>query len=281
MANHSGSNQHHYVLYYYDPNLGAAIFFIILFALLTLAHAIQMVRFKMWFWLAFIIGSSMEAVGYIGRALSHYQPLVLGPFILQSILLLVAPALFAASIYMTLGRITVVLRCEHLAPIPKRWLTKTFVCGDVLAFFVQAAGAGIMAGNSANSLSLGQTIILVGLAIQILSFGLFVVVAWVFHRRVLALSPGRNNHPVVQLPWQKHLLVLYCGSGLILVRSVFRIVEYAMGNSGYIMRHEAFLYVFDATLMLGVVAVFLAVHPNELLGQTIKSKQRQEGSRMT
>jgi hypothetical protein len=43
----------------------------------------------------------VEIVGYIGRA----KPDTLGAYIIQSIFLLVAPALFAASIYMELGRI--------------------------------------------------------------------------------------------------------------------------------------------------------------------------------
>ena len=46
----------------------------------------------------------VECVGYVGRALSHSNKTALGPFIMQSLLILVAPALLAASIYMVLGR---------------------------------------------------------------------------------------------------------------------------------------------------------------------------------
>lgn len=64
----------------------------------------------------------------------------MGPYIQQTLLLLLAPALFAASVYMMLGRIVVLLDAEHLCIIKKKWLTKLFVCGDVLSFTVQAAG---------------------------------------------------------------------------------------------------------------------------------------------
>lgn len=37
-----------------------------------------------------------------------------------------------------------------------------------------------------------------------------------------------------------------------------------MGNNGYLLRHEYFLYVFDATLMLGVMVLFNIVHPSEV-----------------
>ena len=51
--------------------------------------------------------STVEYIGYIGRAISSEQTphWTLGPFIVQVVLLLVAPAFFAATIYMELGRI--------------------------------------------------------------------------------------------------------------------------------------------------------------------------------
>lgn len=62
------------------------------------------------------------------------------PYIIQSILLLLGPTLFAASIYMILGRLVVLLEAEKYSLIKPRWLTKVFVLGDVLAFFAQGGG---------------------------------------------------------------------------------------------------------------------------------------------
>jgi hypothetical protein len=64
----------------------------------------------------------------------------MGPYIQQSLLLLLAPALFAASIYMILGRMILRLDSEKLCIFKKKWLTKFFVAGDILSFSVQAAG---------------------------------------------------------------------------------------------------------------------------------------------
>lgn len=85
----------------------------------------------------------MEAIGYIGRILSAQQTpdWTLGPFIMQAMLLLVAPALFAASIYMVLGRIVLTLDGEKHCLIKKKWLTKIFVGGDVLSFLVLCGGS--------------------------------------------------------------------------------------------------------------------------------------------
>jgi hypothetical protein len=67
----------------------------------------------------------------------------LGPYVMQSSLLLIAPALFAASIYMTLGRIIVLVNGEKYSIIRVNWLTKIFVAGDVLSFLMQSSGKSI------------------------------------------------------------------------------------------------------------------------------------------
>lgn len=59
---------------------------------------------------------------------------------MQSTLLLVAPALFAASIYMELGRIIRLVKGEKLSLVRVTLMTKIFVSGDVLSFLMQASG---------------------------------------------------------------------------------------------------------------------------------------------
>ena len=85
---------------------------------------------------------SVEWIGYIGRAISHTQTpnWTLAPYLIQTLLLLVAPALFAASIYMELSRIIILADGESHALIKKKWLTKIFVIGDITSFFVQGGG---------------------------------------------------------------------------------------------------------------------------------------------
>jgi hypothetical protein len=85
----------------------------------------------------------VEFIGYIGRAASSQETpdWTLGPYIVQTLLLLIAPALFAASIYMTLGKIILLVDGEVHSIIRKRWLTKLFVTGDVLSFLMQGGGS--------------------------------------------------------------------------------------------------------------------------------------------
>lgn len=148
-----------------------------------------------------------------------------------------------------------------------------------------------MAMGTLNSMELGEKVIIGGLFVQLIFFTLFVVVAADFHRRLIKDIPvekrytpaalfrkGRNDRFAVnssltavmsreavhELPWKKHLMALYATSALILVRSLFRVVEYIQGNSGYLLSNEVFLYVFDAALMFLVMALFNWIHPSQV-----------------
>jgi hypothetical protein len=131
-----------YKLYRYDPTLVGAVIFITLFSLASFLHLYQLVRTKTLFFIPFLIGGFFEAVGYVGRAINSQESpdWSLGGFVMQSILILVAPALFAASIYMELGRIILLTQGERHAVIKRRWLTKIFVAGDVISFLMQGGG---------------------------------------------------------------------------------------------------------------------------------------------
>jgi hypothetical protein len=128
---------------------------------------------------------TVEVVGYIGRAVSNSNPLALGPFITQALTILLAPPLFAASIYMVLGRTIVLLHAEHHSIISVKWLTKVFVGGDVLSFLTQSAGGGIQTGNTLADYNLGQNLIMAGLGIQLAFFGFFIIAAGIFHFKII------------------------------------------------------------------------------------------------
>jgi hypothetical protein len=181
---------------------------------------------------------------------------------MQAILILVAPALFAASIYMIIGRIIRSVHAEHLSLIPINWVTRIFVICDVISFTLQAGGGGIQSGGTLELYELGEKIIVAGLLMQVCVFGFFVVTAMLFHSR-LAKQP---THESMQghVKWRRHLYVLYATSTLILVRSIFRVVEYLQGNDGYLISHEVFLYCFDMLLMAAVMAILWVWYVDDL-----------------
>ncbi|PYI23601.1 RTA1 like protein [Aspergillus violaceofuscus CBS 115571] len=242
-----------YKLYEYNPSVGAAIVFAGVFAATSVLHLFQMVRRRTWYFTPFIIGGFFEAFGYVAR---WYK-----------LLLLLAPSLFSASIYMLLGRIIRLVHGDSRSLIRPNWLTKIFVTGDVLSFFIQSGGGGMMASaNSASSVSLGNRLIVIGLIVQLAFFGFFILVSMVFHRRMTA-SPTPTSLSISNPPWYTYMRVLYAASILIMVRSIYRVVEYVQGTSGVLQQHEIYLYIFDAVLMLLVCLLFNIMHPSRILSK--------------
>jgi hypothetical protein len=220
--------------------------------------------------------SAVETIGYCGRIWSHFDKVSIGGFVIQAILILIAPALYAASIYMILGRLIHTLRAEHLSLVPVRWVTRIFVAGDVVAFTLQAGGGGIQAGGTLTLFHLGEKIIIAGLFTQIAVFGFFVATSVLFHYRISARpTPVASQGSI---PWRRYLGVLYVTSAIILVRSVFRVIEYLQGNGGYLISHEVFIYVFDALLMAGVMVIFLVWYVEQLEPKRGSGKDRLSGS---
>ncbi|KAK0483248.1 RTA-like protein [Armillaria novae-zelandiae] len=160
------------------------------------------------------------------------------------------------------------LHTERFSLIRINWLTRVFVVGDVLIFLLQAGGGGLQAVAKYRSdaslnqsiTDLGQNLIIAGLIAQIVWFGGFIFVCVVFHYRMRVVPTV-----IEKRSWRTFMYVLYAASTLIMVRSIFRVVEYAGGSDGYLLRREVWLYVFDSVLMVGVVALFDVYHPSDYL----------------
>ncbi|KAJ5338259.1 hypothetical protein N7452_004987 [Penicillium brevicompactum] len=183
----------------------------------------------------------------------------MGPYIVANMFLLLGPTLYAASIYMTLGRLIRRVDGEHLSPIRVSRLTKTFVWGDVLSFIVQGNSSSLSVMGYA---TWGKVCVVAGLAIQLVSFSLFWVTAIVFARRLRRAPTAQCLKPGI--PWERSLHMLYSVSALILIRSIFRIVEYVMDNDGYPLKHEWTMYVFDSVPMAAVMVIFFIWYPNQM-----------------
>jgi len=64
----------------------------------------------------------------------------MGSYLMQNMLTLLAPALFAASIYMCLGRIILATDGQAFSLIKPSRLTALFVSGDVAGLVIQGGG---------------------------------------------------------------------------------------------------------------------------------------------
>lgn len=163
---------------------------------------------------------------------------------------------------MILGRTIRAVQGQALSPIRPTWLTKIFVGGDVLCFLIQSAGGASLAGSQGDKkkADLGKFTILAGLFLQIVLFAVFIFVSYIFYKRLRRQPTPMSQRPEIR--WLTMLYVLFGVSVLITVRNIFRVIEYAGGEDGYLLVHEWPMYAFDATLMLAVVAILLWWFPS-------------------
>ncbi|KAJ6015117.1 hypothetical protein N7540_009708 [Penicillium herquei] len=259
---------------YYLPSKIVAIIFAAIFAILTLTHLWRIIATRQWFGMAIVVGglcmspitkiqdniltiaSTVEIVALIARIISNKHPNESAPFIIQYVLILLAPILYTASVYMFLGRLIRVSGHPELSFIRINWITKIFVVGDILCFLIQAFG-GVSIANLTNSndsaseiahrMNIASNVILGGLALQVVFFVIFALCAIIFHIRVSKPGVAETVDPSVRINMM--LISLYIASLLVTGRNIYRVVEYKTGSHGYLQEHEWPTYGLDVGLM--------------------------------
>jgi len=122
-------------------------------------------------------------------------------------------------------------------PSAARFLTPIFVTSDIVSFFVQTIGAGIVASTQASDPDFqsketkGKDIVLVGLVIQICFFGLFSIIAARFHfvgrrlaipnEQLVMFAGNRDRKRQLRPNWEALLLAVNFACCCILVGLVF------------------------------------------------------------
>ncbi|KAI5460243.1 hypothetical protein BGZ63DRAFT_386805 [Mariannaea sp. PMI_226] len=269
----------HYVdgsYYFYAPNKGAAIFFLIGFFTSGLIHVWQCLHYKCWkltplfpfCCLLFTAGFALREYGAF-----HYDNL--NVYIASICITYAAPPLLELQNYQILGRILYYV--PYNSPLhPGRVLT-SFGFLSAIIESLNGWGASYSANQSLNNdqIAIGHALIKTSLILQIAVAVLFVLLASTFHRRCLAtgIKNDRLNTPLV---------TLYVSITLILVRTIYRVVEYfgvaqLRFGPGFnpmdmspIIRYEWFFYFFESTMMLSNVVLFNLRHPRRYLPRSNK-----------
>lgn len=127
---------------------------------------------------------------------------------------------------------------------------------------IQGSVAGLTSKGGTTAKIANYTIT-AGLIIQLILLGFFFYVAINFQTQ-LGKQQTRESCNTAR-PWKATLYMIYTASALIFARSVFRVVEFVMGQNGYPLMHEWMLYVFDAMPMLIVTLIFLYWYPAHIL----------------
>ncbi|CUA72432.1 mitochondrial intermediate peptidase [Rhizoctonia solani] len=235
--------------YNYDASIPAAALFAALFGLSFGLHLLQAIRGKCRYLIPLLIATLMETLGYAFRILAIKKSDQLWPLIPSETLIITAPAFLAANNYMIFGRIMAYVGSEY-GLVGHEFITKVFVAADVVAILTQASGGSMLSSDNFSSVKIGRTILIVGLAFQVVSFGIFMFIALAFDLKTRRSLGGKMN-PIRPLIW-----TFYISAVLIIVRSIFRTIEFSTisfesdEQQGYIITHEWMFYIFDSLLIL-------------------------------
>ena len=273
------------LIYGYNPSLAAAVVFSVLFGLVTLAGVLRCVRGgRTGLQVLVMLTALAECIGYLCRAEFAHSP-TLGVYLIQDLVILLAPNALALVTYKVLGQLIAVQQAGQNDVACSRPSTCTVPCfmdsrtgllrgsrvsmvfliSDAVAFLIQCGGGGIMASNTSNpsKMKLGENTMLGGLAIQLIFFGLFTVLAVVAYRRRHDTAQQQQQQATTCSPVGSPAIVdrvyhsLFVVIFLLTVRNLFRFVEFAQGNDGYAHTHEVFFYLFETLPILATFSVML------------------------
>jgi len=259
----------HYQLFTFQPSLMLEVFFSVAFFCTVILHTVQMLQTRTWCFLPFVVGGYFECIGFVGRALlaNPAHGWQLGLYIMETLLLLLAPTFFAGSIYMTFTRILRLTNGQKHSLLPAKWLTKIFMSADVMSFLLQAFGGGVYASaKTIEQVDRGRNLMIAGLALQLVTFCAFMLLAIVFYVR-MKQKPTMSSE-TLNTTWKRHLILLVTACCLIVIRSTFRLAKYVlMGGDGHLVEKEIFTILLDSVLMFLCMLLFNLFHPSQALNE--------------
>lgn len=231
--------------FHYEPVLALAAAAAALFGVATVLAAVQTARFRKprvsREMILITVTGLAEVLGYALRIITM-QTLSVNAYIGTTLLLLVAPLLPAGINYFVLGQILKATN-RSVFGMQARRIGAIFVTGDVLCFFIQSGGGGMLAMHDENMARMGNNIAIFGLALQMAFFALFVAtLSFVTYGKAFNLRRVKSLRGI--------FIQLFGTTLLLFVRNLYRLLEFAAGLDGPIMSHEWIFYTFETLPLL-------------------------------
>ncbi|POS75241.1 RTA1 domain-containing protein [Diaporthe helianthi] len=280
-------------LFVYAPNKIAPIVFAVLFGLSAAGHFYQCFRYRC-FKLAGLqpFCAALFALGYALREVGAYnyswQTDVEGKinttnliiYVLSQVFVFVAPPLLELANYHVLGRILHYI--PYMAPISPGRVLSTFGLLMAIVETLNALGVALASNPAGSSQGAGSAMVVTALGMQLVVILVFILLAGIFHHRIARAKLETK-------PVRIMLYTLYCSMVLILVRSIYRLVEH-MGNTEIqlddleglraltpILRYEWYFYVFEATIMFINSALWNVLNPGRFLPRSPRTYLTRDG----
>ncbi|KAL9129976.1 MAG: hypothetical protein Q9217_001734 [Psora testacea] len=288
IPNPNGPDDAPIIIYGYTPTLALNVLALILYALLLLLHIYRLAltrrnKTTRAFSTLALITAVFEIVGYVFRLRSSPPP-VGNPynvinFVVQYFFIVVAPVFISGGIYTVLTCLIAMVG-EEYSPVGlgRKTIIGVFVASDVVATIVQIAGAALIgvAESDGKSPDTANNILLGGLAFQVFSFLLFLVLLGLFlgkARKVITSANVAETSPIFQqgkLGGMKAFISAFVtASMLVYLRTIFRLAETCQGVGGYASSHEAFFGALEFAPVVLAVGILGVWHPGLFVERSI------------
>ncbi|KAG5421610.1 RTA3 [Candida metapsilosis] len=153
------------------------IIFLVLFSISFLWYILILVKSRYWWFnIAFFCGAALEFLGFLGRVLSFNDMTYFPYYLLQLIVLTIAPAFIMGGIYFLLGQLVIIHGRQYSALKPL-WYAYIFIACDITSLVIQAIGGGIAAvrAETYENADPGTYTMVAGIAFQVLSMSIYII----------------------------------------------------------------------------------------------------------
>ncbi|WYZ40748.1 hypothetical protein EsH8_IV_001089 [Colletotrichum jinshuiense] len=251
-----------YSLYKYRPNLAVNILFLALFALAGAVHIVLGVRWRTWWFMAFMLaGCLSEIIGYVGRIVMYNNPFEFVAFMLQIIFITSGPVYYTAAIYVTISR-AIESFAPELSRIPTKVIYWLFISFDVFCLALQAAG-GALSTTSLGSSDTGVNLAMAGLVIQVVVLVAFCALFADYMIRYTRSSASRDLTRREKVFFGFLALAVV----LILARCSYRVDELSEGYSNSEKITDEGLFIgLEGVLVICAVFALCVGHPGLVFG---------------
>ncbi|KAF8990763.1 RTA1 like protein-domain-containing protein [Cyathus striatus] len=261
--------------YHYTPTQYVTLIMIALFAISTIAHTVQAVRYRLW-WMfpTACLCDIAEIVGWSARLLSSIKPLLSTPFTIQITTTIIAPTPLVAANFIILGRLISQLGPQYSRLSPSDTI---ILCScDILALVLQGVGGGMAsAAETPDQAEKGGHVMLGGIFLQLIAIIVYAGLGTEFIIRYLKNKPLKATPYTSdqQIPargeWTGRLRIMSFGLAFstmaLFIRAVYRTAELINGWSGRIISTEVYFNVLDGAMVILAIYTLNLTHPGFLL----------------
>ncbi|GJJ74826.1 hypothetical protein EMPS_07184 [Entomortierella parvispora] len=285
----------------YTPNVVANSVVGAIYAILSATFFLKIYQNKNKWAICLPMGAIASSIGFFCRLGIERENTSLGLFIIQNILIIATPSSFLAFNYMLYGRFIAAVDPElssyetkskkersRFSFIPPRIVGRTFIISDICTFLIQVTAGSMLGGagdDNPDLANVGDKLYIAGVAGQGVTYVMFTVLLSVAFSRLSAewnktnLSASAENNTKLKRSAALVVGCLYFSSLFIIIRSVYRVVEYVQGHNGYLISKEVFLFVLDAVPLVLAIGVWAFVWP-PVVFEEIAAQVRSQGYTM-